>query len=144
LRSNNRMEYAVRSVGRSCGHAHWIGVRSRIAQFAEDHELPGLSGRAAESVLQLVQIFFVSTVALVPGQSTTMVGVEFLTVGVVFWAARGRFSLTGPKPLGQRLRKQSSCSFPRSESPSLDCRPGRSPRWMKSWSRRSQRARALL
>lgn len=49
---------------------------------------PGLSGRAAESILQLLQVFFISTVALIPGQRAMTTGVEFLVIGFIFWLAQ--------------------------------------------------------
>jgi modulator of FtsH protease len=48
---------------------------------------PGLPGRAAESVLQLLEVFLISTVALVPGQPERILAVEFLVIGVLFWIA---------------------------------------------------------
>lgn len=45
----------------------------------------GLSGRAAESILQLMQVFFIATLALVPRQSTGALGIEFIVIGVCFW-----------------------------------------------------------
>ncbi|MGA2713019.1 MAG: hypothetical protein ABSG41_07910 [Bryobacteraceae bacterium] len=48
---------------------------------------PGLPGRAAESVLQLLEVFLISTVALVPGQPERILAVEFLVIGVFFWVA---------------------------------------------------------
>jgi hypothetical protein len=50
--------------------------------------VPGVSGRAAESVLQLLEVFFISTVALIPRQSATMMAIEFLAIGLVFWTAQ--------------------------------------------------------
>ena len=52
---------------------------SRILSIA------GLSGRAAEAMLQLLEVFFVSTLALVPGQPTNVLAMEILAVGILFW-----------------------------------------------------------
>ena len=49
-------------------------------------EVPGLPGRAAESILQFIEVFFISTVALVPGQPPRFVAIEFLVLGIIFWA----------------------------------------------------------
>lgn len=49
---------------------------------------PGLSGRAGESILQFLEVFFISTVALIPGQSATILAVELLSIGVIFWLAQ--------------------------------------------------------
>src|SRR5215211_3963478 len=47
----------------------------------------GLSGRAGEAVLLLVAVLVVSTLALVPGQSPTVLGTELLAAGLVAWSA---------------------------------------------------------
>lgn len=49
---------------------------------------PGLPGRAAESLLQLLEVFFISAAALIPAQPATFTAVEFLSVGVIFWVAQ--------------------------------------------------------
>jgi hypothetical protein len=49
---------------------------------------PGLPGRAAESILQFLQVFLVSTFALIPRQPERILAIEFLTTGVVFWIAQ--------------------------------------------------------
>lgn len=48
----------------------------------------GLPGRAAESILQFLDVFFISTVALVPGQPTKTLAIEFLIIGLTSWAAQ--------------------------------------------------------
>jgi hypothetical protein len=48
--------------------------------------LPGLPGRAGESIVQFLQIFFVSTVALVPRQTPSMLASEILIISLVSWA----------------------------------------------------------
>jgi hypothetical protein len=50
--------------------------------------VPGLPGRAAESILQLMQVFFVATAILVPGQPVWLMGVELLAVAVASWIAQ--------------------------------------------------------
>ena len=50
--------------------------------------IPGLPGRAAESILQFLGVFFISTVALIPGQSERILAVEFLVIGTVLWIAQ--------------------------------------------------------
>jgi modulator of FtsH protease len=49
-------------------------------------ETPGLSGRAAESLLQFLQVFFVCTAMLIPRQAATAVAIEILAVGLLSWA----------------------------------------------------------
>lgn len=48
----------------------------------------GLPGRAAESILQLLEVFFVSSVALIPGQPANAVAWEILGLGLLFWVAQ--------------------------------------------------------
>jgi hypothetical protein len=50
--------------------------------------IPGLPGRAAESILQFLEVFFISTVALIPGQSERILAVEVLVIGTVLWIAQ--------------------------------------------------------
>lgn len=50
-------------------------------------EYPGLPGRAAESLLQFVEVFFLSSVALAPRQTERMLAIEFLAIGGIFWLA---------------------------------------------------------
>ncbi len=48
--------------------------------------VPGLVGRAAESIVQLFGVFIVSTVALVPRQTAFALGAEVLALAGVFWS----------------------------------------------------------
>lgn len=48
--------------------------------------VPGLAGRAAESIIQLFGVFIVSTVALVPKQSGGALGFEVLALEFAFWS----------------------------------------------------------
>jgi hypothetical protein len=49
---------------------------------------PGLPGRAAESILQLLEVFFISILALIPRQPEWILADEFLAVGGMFWIAQ--------------------------------------------------------
>jgi len=49
---------------------------------------PGLSSRAGESLLQLLDVFFISSVALIPGQSPQLLGLEVFLIGFVSWIAQ--------------------------------------------------------
>jgi hypothetical protein len=49
---------------------------------------PGLSGRAAESILQFLQVFLVCTVALIPRQPEWIFAIELLAIGVTLWVAQ--------------------------------------------------------
>jgi hypothetical protein len=56
---------------------------SRILAF------PGLSGRAAESILQFLQVFLVATFALIPGQPERILAIELLaTRRVILWVSQ--------------------------------------------------------
>jgi hypothetical protein len=46
---------------------------------------PGLPDRAAETILQFLEVFLISTVALVPGQRELFLAIELLVIGVIFW-----------------------------------------------------------
>ena len=46
---------------------------------------PGLPGRAAESLLQLLATVVISACALIPGQSSTSLGIEMLLVSSTIW-----------------------------------------------------------
>jgi uncharacterized membrane protein YGL010W len=47
--------------------------------------IPGLPGRAADSLVQLLQVFFVSTVMLVPRQPSIVLAGEVVVISVVSW-----------------------------------------------------------
>ncbi len=47
---------------------------------------PGLPGRAAESLAQFLQVFFVSTTALIPGQTSAALATEIVAVTLLCWA----------------------------------------------------------
>jgi hypothetical protein len=47
--------------------------------------VPGLSGRAAETILQFFGVLIVSTTPLIPRQSTGALGAEILLAGSVLW-----------------------------------------------------------
>jgi modulator of FtsH protease len=46
----------------------------------------GLPGRAGEAIVLLVAVLVISTLALVPGQSPTVLGAELLAAGLVAWS----------------------------------------------------------
>ena len=49
-------------------------------------ETPGLSGRAAESILHFLQVFFVCTAMLIPRQPMKALASEIFAVAVFSWA----------------------------------------------------------
>lgn len=55
---------------------------NRIINFS------GLPSRAAESLIQLLGVFFISSIALVPGQSAKLLGAEVFLIGFVSWMAQ--------------------------------------------------------
>jgi len=71
---------------------------SRILEF------PGLSERAAESILQLVAALMIPLVGLVPDQSLTMLGIQITIGGFVLWILQGRSFRS------QSLRSRRFCS----------------------------------
>ncbi len=46
---------------------------------------PGLPSRAAESIMQFLQVFFISTVALIPRQPAMPVAAEILCISLFSW-----------------------------------------------------------
>jgi hypothetical protein len=52
-------------------------------------DTPGLAGRAAESLIQFLQVFFASTTALIPRQPLQALAIELLAVAVLSWALQG-------------------------------------------------------
>jgi len=49
---------------------------------------PGLPSRAAESILQFLQVFFICTASLIPGQPAEALAAEILTVAGFSWAVQ--------------------------------------------------------
>lgn len=50
--------------------------------------VPGLTGRAAESLMQLFGVLIVSTIALIPDQPALALGTEILVIGLGLWLAQ--------------------------------------------------------
>lgn len=48
----------------------------------------GLPGRAAESIMQLMQVFFAATAILIPGQPAWLTGMELLAIAVASWVTQ--------------------------------------------------------
>ncbi len=51
-------------------------------------EIPGLPSRAAESIVQFLQVFFICTVTLIPRQPIVVAAAEILTIAVFSSAAQ--------------------------------------------------------
>jgi hypothetical protein len=47
---------------------------------------PGLPGRAAETIAQFLQVFFISTAVLIPGQESRPLAAEILGLTLLCWA----------------------------------------------------------
>jgi uncharacterized membrane protein len=50
--------------------------------------IPGLPGRGAESIMQFLEVFLISTVALIPRQPERIFAIEVLVIAVVSWGAQ--------------------------------------------------------
>jgi hypothetical protein len=62
----------------------FVGVSINLEKILADPN-SGLPGRAAEALILLVAVLTASTLQLVPGQSTALIGVEVLAVGLAAW-----------------------------------------------------------
>jgi hypothetical protein len=63
----------------------FVAVSINLGQIIE---VPGLPGRAGESIVQFLQVFFVTTVALVPRQPHTVLALEILAIGIASWVVQ--------------------------------------------------------
>jgi hypothetical protein len=62
----------------------FVGVSINLQKIVSD-PVSGLPGRAAEALIMLVAVLTASTLLLVPGQGTTLIGVEILVVALAAW-----------------------------------------------------------
>ena len=62
----------------------FVGVSINLQKIVSDPG-SGLAGRAAEALILLVAVLTASTLLLVPGQGTTLIGVEVLVVALAAW-----------------------------------------------------------
>src|SRR3712207_8356265 len=62
----------------------FVGVSINLEKILADPN-SGLPGRAAEALILLVAVLTASVLLLVPGQSTAVIGVELLAVGLAAW-----------------------------------------------------------
>ena len=62
----------------------FVGVSINLEKILADPN-SGLPGRAAEALILLVAVLTASVLLLVPGQSTALIGVEVLAVGLAAW-----------------------------------------------------------
>jgi hypothetical protein len=61
----------------------FVAVSINLARILET---PGLSGRAAESIVQFLQVFVICTAAMIPRQPMPALAAEILAVAAVSWA----------------------------------------------------------
>jgi modulator of FtsH protease len=78
--------FFVAEAGASAALAGLVAVALSI-NLARILTYSSLPGRAAEGLLTLLQVLFLSTFALVPGQPIRALGLEILVLGVLGWAA---------------------------------------------------------
>jgi uncharacterized integral membrane protein len=76
--------FLVAEAGASAALAGLIFVAVSI-NLSKIIEYPGVSGRAGEALALLIGILIVATLGLAPNQSQTVLGVEFLAVGLALW-----------------------------------------------------------
>jgi modulator of FtsH protease len=48
----------------------------------------GLPGRVAEALVQFLQVFFICTAALIPGQPVTALAIEVLAIALISWSTQ--------------------------------------------------------
>jgi hypothetical protein len=53
--------------------------------LSDSRSVPGLTGRAAESIIQLFGSVIIATNALIPRQPPVVLGAEILGIGLVLW-----------------------------------------------------------
>ena len=70
----------------------FVAVSINLAKIIS---IPGLPSRAAESIVQFLQVFFICTATLIPRQPITALAAEILAVSLFSWAAAGH----GANPL---------------------------------------------
>jgi hypothetical protein len=61
----------------------FVAVSINLARILET---TGLSGRAAESILHFLQVFFICTATLIPRQPMMALGIEILMISLFSWA----------------------------------------------------------
>jgi len=70
----------------------FVGVSINLQKIVSDPN-SGLPGRAAEALILLVAVLMMSTLLLVPGQRTMLVGAEVLALGLAAWVWIGAIQL---------------------------------------------------
>lgn len=60
----------------------FVGISINITKIVDISSLPS---RALQAIYLLMTVFIVTSLLLVPGQSTSLIGMEVLVIGVVGW-----------------------------------------------------------
>ena len=84
----------------------FVGVSINLEKILSDPG-SGLTGHAAEALILLVAVLTASSLLLVPGQGTTLIGAEVLAVGLAAWGWVGVIQLLrlrGWRAMGPDLR----------------------------------------
>jgi len=61
----------------------FVGISINLSKIMS---FPGLPGRAAEALVMLSLVLFTASLALVPGQSRLLLGLEVFIIGLTVWA----------------------------------------------------------
>jgi hypothetical protein len=77
----------------------FVAVSINLARILE---FRGLPERAAETIVQLLGALIISLIALVPGQSTLVLGVELAVAGAILWILQTRLQLRSLKDNDRR------------------------------------------
>src|SRR5437016_4175635 len=63
----------------------FVAISINLAKITET---PGLSGRAGDSILQFLQVFFICTVTLIPRQQAAAIAFEILAIALFSWVVQ--------------------------------------------------------
>jgi hypothetical protein len=77
----------------------FVAVSINLARILE---FRGLPERAAETIVQLLGALTISLIALVPGQSALVLGVELAVAGTILWILQTRLQLRSLKDNDRR------------------------------------------
>jgi hypothetical protein len=77
----------------------FVAVSINLARILE---FRGLPERAAETIVQLLGALIISLIALVPGQSALVLGVELAVAGAILWILQTRLQLRSLKDNDRR------------------------------------------
>src|SRR5262245_52403906 len=84
-RPNERMGELLRRTGGRLGGGGRSRLRRRLDQPGQDSQVSRTARRALEALIVLIFVLVVSSLMLVPGQSTILSGAELLGAGLLAW-----------------------------------------------------------